>query len=97
MKLVCVISHLNFLASCFKKNLYPKYLNVISEHFNFGFANDDIKESLNQLDQKAKWVFKNDKMSNFKLTSLQAEEDISKRKNKLSNGLWQRTIHIFKE
>ena len=54
MKLVCVISHLNFLTSCFKKNLYPKYLNVISEHFNFGFANDDIKESLNQLDQKAK-------------------------------------------
>ena len=54
MKLVCVISHLNFLASCFKKNLYPKYLNVISEHINFGFANDDIKESLNQLDLKAK-------------------------------------------
>lgn len=50
MKLVCAISHLNFLASCFKKNLCPKYLNVISEHFNFGFANDDIKESLSQLD-----------------------------------------------
>ena len=51
--LVHARNHPNFFIKCLEKNVYPKNLDVKSEHFNIGFATNNIKESLNQLDQKS--------------------------------------------
>ena len=51
-KLVHARSHLNYFTKCLEKNVYPKKLDIKSEHFNIAFATNDIKESLCWLDQK---------------------------------------------
>ena len=51
-KLVFAISHLNYFTKSLEKNVYRKNLDIKSEHFNIAFANNDIKGSLCQLDQK---------------------------------------------
>ena len=49
-KLVRARSHLNYFTKCLEKNVYPKNLDIKSEHFNIAFATNDIKESFCQLD-----------------------------------------------
>ena len=51
-KLVRARSHLNYFTKCLEKNVYPKNLDIKSEHFNIAFATNNIKESLCRLDQK---------------------------------------------
>ena len=49
-KLVRARSHLNYFTKCLEKNVYPKNLDIKSEHFTIAFATNDIKESFCQLD-----------------------------------------------
>ena len=51
-KLVRARSHLTYFTKCLEKNVYPKNLDIKSEHFNIAFTTNDIKESLCQLDLK---------------------------------------------
>ena len=50
-------SHLNYFTKCLEKNIYPKNVDIKSEHFNIAFATNDIKKSLCQLDICIFFVF----------------------------------------
>lgn len=84
-KLVRAKSHLNFFTKCLQKNVYPKHLDIKSEHFHIAFATDDIKESLGQLVQKTVTKKMSIYIPHLKLKVLKFEEDIATNRDKLRN------------
>ena len=68
-----------------EKNVYPKNLDIKSEHFNIAFATNDIKESLCQLDQKTITEKMSLCITHFKLKVIELEEEIVIHKDKLRN------------
>ena len=84
-KLVRARSHLNYFTKCLEKNVYPKNLDIKSEHFNIAFTTNDIKESLCQLDQKTITEKMSLCITHFKLKVIELEEEIAIHKDKLRN------------
>ena len=82
-KLVGARSHLNCFTKCLEKNVYPKNLDIKSEHFNIAFATNHIKESLCQLDQKTITEKMSLCITHFKLKVIELEEEITIHKDKL--------------
>ena len=68
-----------------ERNVYPKKLDIKSEHFNIAFATNDIKKSLNQLDQKTVTKKMSVCITYFKLKVIELKEDIAIHKDKLRN------------
>ena len=82
-KLVRARSHLNYFTKCLEKNVYPKNLDIKSEHSNIAFAFNDVKEILCKIDQKT--VTENIKIcTHFKL-KVELDEEIVIHKDKLGN------------
>ena len=67
------------------KNVYPKNLDIKSEHFNIAFTTNDIMESLCQLDQKTITKKMSLCITHFKLKVIELEEEIAIHKDKLRN------------
>ena len=84
-KLVRARSHLNYFTKCLEKNLYPKKLDIKSEHFKITFATNDVKESLCPLDQKTITEKMSLCITHFKLKVIELEEEIAIHKDKLRN------------
>ena len=84
-KLVRARSHLNYFTKCLEKNVYPKNLDIKSEHFNIAFATNDVKESLWPLDQKTITEKMSLCITHFKLKVIELEKEIARHKDKLRN------------
>ena len=68
-----------------ENKVYPKNLDIRSEHFNIAFSTNDIKESLNQLDQKMIIEKMSICITQFKLILLRLEEGMVIHKSQVRN------------
>ena len=80
-----------------ERNVYPKKLDIKSEHFNIAFATNDIKKSLCQLDQKTITEKMSLSITHFKLEVIELEEEIAIHKDKLRNICDANDLHFTKQ